>query len=86
MKAIALIAIVTVMITVTGCSYQGGNPDHDNNHMSSGQLSYTCPMHPEVVADNPGKCPKCGMELVKQEMPADTVHQMHNDSMIKMQH
>jgi heavy metal-binding protein len=25
---------------------------------------YTCPMHPEVVTDHPGKCPKCGMELV----------------------
>src|SRR5437899_5945731 len=25
---------------------------------------YTCPMHPEVVTDHPGKCPKCGMKLV----------------------
>src|SRR5437588_7427765 len=25
---------------------------------------YTCVMHPEVVRDHPGKCPKCGMELV----------------------
>lgn len=25
---------------------------------------YTCPMHPEVVMDKPGKCPKCGMTLV----------------------
>jgi P-type Cu2+ transporter len=25
---------------------------------------YTCPMHPEVVKDTPGKCPKCGMDLV----------------------
>ncbi len=24
---------------------------------------YTCPMHPEVVADEPGPCPKCGMAL-----------------------
>ncbi len=24
---------------------------------------YTCPMHPEVIADTPGDCPKCGMPL-----------------------
>ena len=28
---------------------------------------YTCPMHPEVTSDHPGRCPKCGMFL----QPAD---------------
>src|SRR6266850_1509286 len=27
---------------------------------------YTCPMHPEVVSDRPGACPKCGMALEPQ--------------------
>nr|WP_277870085.1 MULTISPECIES: copper-translocating P-type ATPase [Thiomonas] len=30
---------------------------------------YTCPMHPEVVSDSPGACPKCGMAL-EPVMPA----------------
>jgi Na+-translocating ferredoxin:NAD+ oxidoreductase RnfG subunit len=29
---------------------------------------YTCKMHPDVISDKPGKCPKCGMTLVKQKM------------------
>ncbi|MEO6229875.1 MAG: heavy metal-binding domain-containing protein [Ferruginibacter sp.] len=34
-------------------------------NMNSG--TYTCSMHPEVKSDKPGKCPKCGMELVKKD-------------------
>ncbi len=34
--------------------------------MSNGKhpTQYTCPMHPEVVRDTPGKCSECGMDLV----------------------
>ncbi|MBC8108600.1 MAG: hypothetical protein H7Z14_18595 [Anaerolineae bacterium] len=31
------------------------------------QGMYVCPMHPEVVSDVPGQCPKCGMKLVRKE-------------------
>lgn len=30
----------------------------------SGFQKYTCPMHPQIVTDAPGKCPLCGMNLV----------------------
>lgn len=33
-----------------------------------GKKQYTCTMHPEVVTDSPGKCPKCGMNLVPKEL------------------
>lgn len=32
---------------------------------------YTCPMHPEVVSDRPGSCPKCGMALEPREVSAE---------------
>lgn len=39
-------------------------PDGGSSHKSQGQgLVYSCPMHPEVTSDRPGKCPKCGMAL-----------------------
>ena len=28
--------------------------------------AYVCPMHPEVVSDTPGSCPKCGMALERK--------------------
>lgn len=28
---------------------------------------YTCTMNPEVTSDKPGKCPKCGMDLVEKK-------------------
>lgn len=31
-------------------------------------VKYTCTMHPDVVMDKPGKCPKCGMELVEKKI------------------
>jgi Cu(I)/Ag(I) efflux system membrane fusion protein len=31
---------------------------------------YRCPMHPEVVRDEPGQCPICGMTLVNVDEPA----------------
>jgi Cu(I)/Ag(I) efflux system membrane fusion protein len=30
------------------------------------EVSYTCPMHPQIMEDHPGSCPVCGMDLVKK--------------------
>lgn len=32
-----------------------------------GETEYVCPMHPEVVQNEPGSCPKCGMKLVVRD-------------------
>lgn len=35
-----------------------------NSAAAAGGARYTCPMHPEIVQDAPGSCPKCGMALI----------------------
>ena len=41
---------------------------HDHSAMPHDPSAvYTCPMHPEIVRDEPGSCPICGMNLVKKE-------------------
>jgi FtsP/CotA-like multicopper oxidase with cupredoxin domain len=37
-----------------------------------GEVVYVCPMHPEVVGEEPGSCPKCGMKLIAQAAAATT--------------
>lgn len=45
-------------------------------HHHHKQQQYTCPMHPEIVQDKPGNCPKCGMNLV----PVDAKEEEHSHS------
>jgi len=38
------------------------------------KVEYTCVMHPEVISDKPGKCPKCGMALVPKRTGQARAH------------
>ena len=42
-----------------------------------GPIVYACPMHPEVLRDQPGKCPECGMKLLATAAPQSYVCPMH---------
>ena len=75
--------------------------EHDYPHAPSSSVAgeqeqkheknqkYTCPMHPEVVTEHPGDCPKCGMKLVpiaqqKRSTP-DTQHPTSNNNHVPHQ-
>lgn len=38
---------------------------------------YTCTMHPEVISDKSGQCPKCGMTLVPKKDANTPDHRGH---------
>jgi Cu(I)/Ag(I) efflux system membrane fusion protein len=49
-------------------------PEQETTH-----VYYTCPMHPEVHSHEAGKCPACGMDLVKKETAmSDTTMIQHS--------
>src|SRR4030095_11526335 len=37
---------------------------------------YVCLMHPDVMSDKPGKCPKCAMTLVRTRRPEEAEHEI----------
>ena len=63
---IAAIAFVATSALAADCHSQGAAPAA----AQPGAKKYTCPMHPEGISDKPGKCPKCGMNLVAVKEPA----------------
>lgn len=44
---------------------------------------YTCSMHPQIIRDNPGKCPICGMDLIKKETSKEATIDTSLNALIK---
>ncbi len=55
---------------------------HKEEPKKGAKTVYTCPMHPEVVKDGPGKCPGCGMDLIPKTvaMAVPAAHEGHDMS------
>lgn len=76
MKNLIFLALFAVLSSATFNACSSSTPKSSAaESKATAQVIYTCTMHPEVRSDKPGKCPKCGMELVKMETTDST--QMH---------
>lgn len=68
-----LLAFLFVGCTGDADEQPGGEQDqsahHDHLQVTEEQIeeAWTCPMHPDVLEDEPGSCPVCGMDLVAAE-------------------
>src|SRR5438270_11346372 len=59
-------AILTATITALA-QHSGREHEHEQKQEHEAKQKYTCLMHPEIITDQPGNCPKCGMKLVPLE-------------------
>ncbi|MFD2602961.1 heavy metal-binding domain-containing protein [Flavobacterium suzhouense] len=67
-KYLKYIALVLFMsFSIVGFAQHGNHSEPKAKVKEQTQRAYTCPMHPEVHSDKPGKCLKCGMALVKKK-------------------
>ena len=67
--------LLTALVLVISCTVAFAQSEPKSNEeqssstkteMTKDSVYYTCPMHPEVKMNEPGKCPKCGMALEKK--------------------
>ena len=70
-KIISIIVIASFAFAVNSCSSQDNKANSTEQSISE-KNSYVCPMHSDVTSDKPGKCPKCGMDLVIVEKTSET--------------
>jgi len=70
MKKMRIIMIPVMVLSVTllffSCGKKGAHK-HEHGAESAIEKYWTCPMHPQVHSEEPGKCPLCGMDLVQVE-------------------
>ena len=61
-------------IVLTAAAQTTGTTKEQKTQVSTqqSQATYSCPMHAEVTSDKAGKCPKCGMTLVKNDTGTDS--------------
>jgi Cu(I)/Ag(I) efflux system membrane fusion protein len=57
--------LLTLLVGLAGIAITGCNKT-ETPAVAGESVKYTCPMHPEVVQDKAGSCPKCSMALVKK--------------------
>jgi hypothetical protein len=68
MKSLSFLTLAAAaLFSFTACSSeQSQKPDAATSPAEAahaGTHTYSCAMHPEVVSEQPGNCPKCGMKL-----------------------
>lgn len=63
LSSIYFISLMLFLSVLSSCKNKHGQHQNESAHEQHSDTVYTCPMHPEVVSNQPGNCPKCKMKL-----------------------
>ena len=82
-KLLAVFVLFSILI-VAGMLFAAGEKGQTQGKTTTQAATsvYKCPMHPDQVSDKPGKCPKCGMMMVKEGQKMAYSCPMHPDVMM----
>src|SRR5688572_7040836 len=83
MRFLTIQLIVSLLLFSSACNNDKKGDHTQHTDADNKKEFYTCPMHPQILKDQPGQCPICGMELVKKEMDAASITGVQLESLLK---
>lgn len=88
-----LLKILSLVFILSACNGKNENESHDmKDHEHGGHQDhtihdktkkYTCPMHPEIIRNEPGKCPICKMDLVEVKSEESEITENELDLLLR---
>jgi len=67
LNSIGFFGLLLIFTVLSACKNKHENHQQEISHEQHSGAVYTCPMHPEIISDQPGNCPICKMKLVLVE-------------------
>ncbi len=81
--AYSLVGLIVMVASFTIISSCENKVKDDLSQHEEHKEVYTCPMHPQIIRDQPGTCPICGMDLVKKESGGEKSMDVDLDALLR---
>lgn len=84
MKNVFIFLLSTsILLAIPACTGKDQADHAQHPVIETNKEVYTCSMHPQIIQDQPGQCPICGMELVRKEIKSGWADPVQLESLLK---